>query len=144
MANPNSTPSRSDHTEERSAVRRFGSSAGPGGSPSLNCRTVERPNSRTFWERMAEHSYPDVHLVRGENPSLMTGAGTNTYVLAGPEPLLIDAGAGDAEHEERLLACLGANRLGPLARVVITHFHPDHVGGLDQVRHQFPEAVVYR
>jgi glyoxylase-like metal-dependent hydrolase (beta-lactamase superfamily II) len=74
----------------------------------------------------------------------MTNRGTNTWLVGEPDPVLIDAGAGDAEHERRLVDCLSAARLGRVTKVLITHGHPDHVGGLRQVRRRFPDAVVYR
>ncbi len=93
---------------------------------------------------MTEPSYPDIHLVRGANPSLMTNRGTNTYLVGVPDPVLIDAGAGDAEHERRLLDCLGTFRLGQVTKILITHNHSDHIGGLDRLRWVFPHAPVYR
>jgi glyoxylase-like metal-dependent hydrolase (beta-lactamase superfamily II) len=42
---------------------------------------------------------------------------------------LVDTGLALPDLEERV-AALGL----PIARIVITHFHPDHVGGADQVR----------
>ena len=93
---------------------------------------------------MPEHAYPDIHLVRGANPSLMTNQGTNTYLVGLPDPVLIDAGAGDAEYEQRLMDCVGGFRLGQVTKVLITHAHPDHIGGLDRVRWLFPQAPVYR
>ncbi len=93
---------------------------------------------------MTEHRYPDIRLVRGENPSLMTNRGTNTWLVGEPDPVLIDAGAGDAEHDRRLAECVAVARLGRITKVLITHSHPDHVGGLRQVRRRFPQATVYR
>jgi glyoxylase-like metal-dependent hydrolase (beta-lactamase superfamily II) len=93
---------------------------------------------------MADHAWPDIRLVRGENPGLMTNRGTNTWLVGAPEPVLIDTGAGDDEHERRLLERLGADRLGRVSKVLITHAHPDHIGGLRRVRRLFPEAPVYR
>jgi glyoxylase-like metal-dependent hydrolase (beta-lactamase superfamily II) len=52
------------------------------------------------------------------------------YLLAGADGwTLVDTGLAWPGLEERVLA-LGV----PIARVVVTHFHPDHVGGADQVR----------
>ena len=52
------------------------------------------------------------------------------YLLAGADGwTLVDTGLAWPDLEERVLA-LGV----PIARVVVTHFHPDHVGGADQVR----------
>lgn len=93
---------------------------------------------------MAGDRYPDIRLVRGENPGLMTNRGTNTYLVGDPEPVLIDTGAGDAAYQRRLHQCLAAGRLGRITKVLITHGHSDHVGGLPAVRRLFPEAVVYR
>jgi glyoxylase-like metal-dependent hydrolase (beta-lactamase superfamily II) len=71
-----------------------------------------------------------VHTVLAPNPGLMTGPGTNQYLLgaaAGPA-LLVDVAPYDAENARRLAAALDAagSRLG---RIVLTHIHPDHVGG---------------
>lgn len=93
---------------------------------------------------MAEGRYLDIHIVQGANPSLMTGRGTNTYLVGAPNPVLIDAGAGDAEHERRLLDSLGTFRLGEVSKVLITHSHADHMGGLARVRGLFPLVPVYR
>jgi glyoxylase-like metal-dependent hydrolase (beta-lactamase superfamily II) len=52
------------------------------------------------------------------------------YLLAGADGwTLVDTGLAWPDLEERVLA-LGVQ----IARVVVTHFHPDHVGGADQVR----------
>ena len=93
---------------------------------------------------MSESRYPDIQLVRGANPSLMTNRGTNTYLVGVPDPVLIDAGAGDVEYERRLMECLGGFHLGQVSKVLITHAHSDHTGGLDRVRWLFPTAPVYR
>ena len=52
------------------------------------------------------------------------------YLLAGDDGwTLVDTGLALPDLEERVLA-LDV----PIARVVVTHFHPDHVGGADQIR----------
>jgi glyoxylase-like metal-dependent hydrolase (beta-lactamase superfamily II) len=71
---------------------------------------------------------PGVVRVTAPNPSLMTGPGTNTYLVGHDELVAVDPGPDDAAH----LALLGAiSRGGPrrLAGVVVTHTHPDHAPG---------------
>jgi ribonuclease/clavin/mitogillin len=64
------------------------------------------------------------------NPSLMTGAGNNTYVIPGPGngATLIDAGVGRPEHLDDLKWTLDDNHL-QLQRVLVTHHHADHASG---------------
>lgn len=78
-----------------------------------------------------------VVTLHAANPGPFTGAGNWTYLIPGPEPLLIDAGVGQAEHLDAL--AVSAPR-GP-GRVVVTHAHPDHVSGAPAVAARWPDTV---
>ncbi len=58
------------------------------------------------------------------NPGLMTGPGTNQYLLGTRDAVQIDVAPLAAENRRRLAAEGAA-----VARGVLTHIHPDHVGG---------------
>lgn len=67
-----------------------------------------------------------------DNPSEMTFEGTNTVVLRAPgsaTSVVIDPGPGDRGHAERIAALAGEVEL-----VLVTHRHPDHTGGTDDLR----------
>ncbi|WP_444999227.1 MBL fold metallo-hydrolase [Halomonas mongoliensis] len=69
---------------------------------------------------------PGVTRVTAPNPGVMTGPGTNSYLLGdGRDHVVIDPGPDDPEHLERLLALAG----GRLSRVLVTHTHIDHSPG---------------
>ena len=79
-------------------------------------------------------------LIRAGNPSEWTGpTGNNTWLLLGQEPALVDAGVGRPEHVEAVAAALDG---AALARVLITHWHPDHVSGLPALRERWRRLVV--
>lgn len=69
------------------------------------------------------------------NPSPMTGAGNNTYLIDGLRPTLIDAGIGAEGHIDALAAALGDRHL---ARVIVTHGHADHASGVPALRARWP------
>ncbi|MEZ5319770.1 MAG: MBL fold metallo-hydrolase [Vicinamibacterales bacterium] len=73
-----------------------------------------------------------------ENAGPLTGSGNNTYLLDGPEPMLVDAGVGRAAHVDAVAAALAGR---PLARVLLTHGHPDHASGLPALRARWPAVV---
>jgi glyoxylase-like metal-dependent hydrolase (beta-lactamase superfamily II) len=65
-----------------------------------------------------------VRRVVAPNPGPMTYHGTNTWLVDGPEgATVIDPGPDDAGHIAAIVAA------GPVARIVLTHTHPDHVDG---------------
>ena len=74
-------------------------------------------------------------LLLANNPGTLTGPGNNTYLFDGAEPALIDAGVGQPEHIDAIASHLGGR---PLARVLVTHGHPDHASGLPALRERWP------
>ncbi len=56
------------------------------------------------------------------NPGLMTGPGTNTYLLGTSAIAVLDPGPDIAEHVSRIVAVAGA----PIRWILVTHTHPDH------------------
>jgi glyoxylase-like metal-dependent hydrolase (beta-lactamase superfamily II) len=79
-------------------------------------------------------------LIPAGNPSEWTGpTGNNTWLIPGREPALVDAGTGLDVHVEALARALDG---APLARVLITHWHPDHVSGLPALKDRWRDLVV--
>ena len=79
-------------------------------------------------------------LLLAGNASEWTGpTGNNTWLIPGREPTLVDAGTGRPEHLDAVAAALDG---APLARVLITHWHPDHVSGLPALRERWRKLVV--
>ncbi|MFC7294450.1 MBL fold metallo-hydrolase [Marinobacter aromaticivorans] len=59
------------------------------------------------------------------NPGVMTGPGTNTYILGSERFTVLDPGPDHAGHIERILEITG----GKIDSVVVTHTHLDHSPG---------------
>jgi glyoxylase-like metal-dependent hydrolase (beta-lactamase superfamily II) len=89
---------------------------------------------------------PRVATVLGQNPGPFTGPGTNTYLIGtGRRPILLDTGIGVAKWAE--LLPVGLRELCGAAlpeRVVITHAHQDHLGGMKDVTRLFGQLEVLK
>ena len=68
---------------------------------------------------------PLVRRIVAPNPGLMTGPGTNTYLVGIDEIAVIDPGPDDPEHLDAIAGC-GGDRI---RWIVCTHTHPDHSPG---------------
>jgi hydroxyacylglutathione hydrolase len=80
---------------------------------------------------------PLVGRVLGLNPGMMTGPGTNTYLVGRRDPVLIDTGAGVVDYVPLLERYLSERGFTQPSRVVLTHRHGDHMGGVDALRARF-------
>jgi glyoxylase-like metal-dependent hydrolase (beta-lactamase superfamily II)/8-oxo-dGTP pyrophosphatase MutT (NUDIX family) len=69
----------------------------------------------------------NVTRVTAPNPGVMTGPGTNSYLVGDPQTgyIAIDPGPDDPEHIDRLWRAAG----GDVRFIVCTHSHPDHSPG---------------
>ena len=77
---------------------------------------------------------PLVGRVLGLNPGMMTGPGTNTYLVGRRDPILVDTGAGVADYPELMERYFAERGWTQPSRVLLTHRHVDHVGGVAQLR----------
>jgi ribonuclease/clavin/mitogillin len=78
-----------------------------------------------------------VGRVLGLNPGMMTGPGTNTYLVGRRDPILIDTGAGVADYVPLLERHLAERGFTRPSRVILTHRHRDHMGGVGHLRARF-------
>lgn len=69
----------------------------------------------------------NVRRLTAPNPGMMTGPGTNSYIVGDADSgyIVIDPGPNDAEHIQRLYEATG----GHIQSIVCTHSHPDHSPG---------------
>src|SRR5205809_5256439 len=80
-------------------------------------------------------------IILAPNPSIMTGPGTNTIVLGGGEEgaSVIDPAVDDNAYLDTIIQA-GAER-GGIRRILITHGHPDHVGGAEALRKRLGVSI---
>jgi glyoxylase-like metal-dependent hydrolase (beta-lactamase superfamily II) len=63
-----------------------------------------------------------VRRIVAGNAGLMTGPGTNTYLVGLHEVAVLDPGPDDARHLDAILAAAGS----AVRWIIVTHTHPDH------------------
>lgn len=68
---------------------------------------------------------PLVRRIVAPNPGMMTGPGTNTYLVGIDEIAVVDPGPDDASHLDAIAGC-GGDRI---RWILCTHTHPDHAPG---------------
>lgn len=72
---------------------------------------------------MAEELRPGLRRVRADNPSPLTGTGTNSWILGVGPVVVIDPGPDLPGHLAALLAAIGGARV---EAIMVTHAHLDH------------------
>ena len=73
----------------------------------------------------------------------MTGRGTNAYLLPGGNPTLIDAPEASDAFVDRVAEALDTEQPGtPLSQVLITHFHHDHIDGVEALARRWPHLTI--
>ncbi|HET6951205.1 MAG TPA: MBL fold metallo-hydrolase [Acidimicrobiales bacterium] len=85
--------------------------------------TVEGPRPIVYG--VASALSPMVRRIVCDNPGMMTGPGTNTYLVGIDEIAVIDPGPGDPSHLDAIAGC-GGDRI---RWILLTHTHEDHSPG---------------
>jgi glyoxylase-like metal-dependent hydrolase (beta-lactamase superfamily II) len=70
---------------------------------------------------------PGILRLTAPNPGLMTGPGTNTYLVGHTDVVVVDPGPADESHTAAIVAAV--RPFGTVDTIVITHTHVDHAPG---------------
>ena len=65
---------------------------------------------------------PLIRRLTAPNPSVMTGPGTNTYLVGEKSVAVIDPGPAIQQHCDAIVAAIS----GPIKWILVTHTHQDH------------------
>ena len=79
---------------------------------------------------------PLVHVVLAPNHGPLTGPGTNTYIVGTGPSIVIDPAVDDEGYIDEV--CRVA---GEVSEILITHRHPDHVGGVRELATRLSAGV---
>lgn len=82
---------------------------------------------------------PLVRRIVAPNPGLMTGPGTNTYLVGIDEVAVIDPGPDDPGHIE---AIVGASMRERVRWILVTHHHVDHSAGVCRLKEATGAEIV--
>jgi glyoxylase-like metal-dependent hydrolase (beta-lactamase superfamily II) len=85
--------------------------------------TVDQPRPIVYG--VASALSPMVRRIVADNAGMMTGPGTNTYLVGIDEIAVIDPGPGDDAHLDAIAGC-GGDRI---RWILLTHTHEDHSPG---------------
>lgn len=114
---------------------------------------MEKQPGRIVTDSMIGMKLPDyarhserVVTVLGKNPSPFTGPGTNTFIVGtGRRPILLDTGQGVPAWAALLETALKElTRADGIGKIVLTHAHVDHIGGVKQVRAKYGEMEILK
>lgn len=82
---------------------------------------------------------PALTLIRAPNPSPMTAAGTNTYIVGDKSLCIIDPGPDDLVHFERICATVQPG--STVSAVLVTHAHRDHSALAQRIAQHFSVPI---
>ena len=88
----------------------------------LRALDEEPPPPKPLVTGVASALSPLVRRILAPNPGVMTGPGTNTYLVGIDEVVVVDPGPDEDSHLDAILGC-GGDRI---RWIVCTHTHPDH------------------
>jgi glyoxylase-like metal-dependent hydrolase (beta-lactamase superfamily II) len=88
--------------------------------------TPEDDGRKPIVHGVASALSPLVRRIVADNPGVMTGPGTNTYLVGIDEIVVIDPGPDLTSHLDAIAGC-GGDRI---RWIVCTHTHPDHSPGV--------------
>jgi len=106
---------------------RFMEHDAPYGELALTCRDGQIVHHLDWQTKQPVRLLQHVQRLTAPNPSVMTGPGTNSYVVGEADSgfIVIDPGPPDAQHVQRLWD-ITQDRI---QAIVCTHSHPDHFPG---------------
>ena len=106
---------------------RFMESDAPFGELALVCPDGQLIHTLDWQTTTPVRLLKNVMRLTAQNPGVMTGPGTNSYLVGDPTTgyTVIDPGPNNADHLQRLHDAAG----GHIHTIVCTHSHPDHSPG---------------
>ncbi len=108
-------------------VARYMETDAPYGELALVCPDGQIVHALDWQTTQPVKLLKNVMRLTAPNPGVMTGPGTNSYLVgdAGTGYIAVDPGPADADHLARLYSAAG----GDIRMIVCTHSHPDHSPG---------------
>ena len=126
-ANPSENPLATRSGWLSGQLVQYTSKDAPFGELTLTCPEGQQLHYLDWRTNESVLLLKNVQRLTAPNPGVMTGPGTNSYLVGDPDTgyLVIDPGPADTEHIDRLWRAAG----GDIRMIVCTHSHPDHSPG---------------